>query len=416
MVKIGVMGFGTVGSGVVEVIRKNASSISRKAGQTIDIKYILDIRDFPDSPERHLLTKNAEDILNDDEISIVVEVMGGIEPAYTFTKRALLSGKHVVTSNKELVAAHGAELLAIAREKNVNYMFEASVGGGIPIIRPLNQCLAANDITEIVGILNGTTNYILTKMIKEGQSFEDALKDAQDKGYAERNPEADVEGYDACRKISILSSLVFGKQVDSNKVYTEGITKIKLEDVEYADRMGKVIKLLGISKKVGDKVYVRVSPMMISKDHPLAGIEDVFNGILVRGDAIGEVMFYGRGAGKLPTASAVVADIIDIVRNLDRNNKYIWVKSDEDFLLDYGEYEVSYFVRVKTDDKSSVMNEVTKVFGNCNFVFIENENASDEVAFVTPKRKEKDLQSALSKINYLDCVKSIHSVIRVDQD
>jgi len=410
------MGFGTVGSGVVEVIRKNASSISRKAGQTIDIKYILDIRDFPDSPERHLLTKNAEDILNDDEISIVVEVMGGIEPAYTFTKRALLSGKHVVTSNKELVAAHGAELLAIAREKNVNYMFEASVGGGIPIIRPLNQCLAANDITEIVGILNGTTNYILTKMIKEGQSFEDALKDAQDKGYAERNPEADVEGYDACRKISILSSLVFGKQVDSNKVYTEGITKIKLEDVEYADRMGKVIKLLGISKKVGDKVYVRVSPMMISKDHPLAGIEDVFNGILVRGDAIGEVMFYGRGAGKLPTASAVVADIIDIVRNLDRNNKYIWVKSDEDFLLDYGEYEVSYFVRVKTDDKSSVMNEVTKVFGNCNFVFIENENASDEVAFVTPKRKEKDLQSALSKINYLDCVKSIHSVIRVDQD
>jgi len=416
MVKIGVMGFGTVGSGVVEVIRKNASSISRKAGQTIDIKYILDIRDFPDSPERHLLTKNAEDILNDDEISIVVEVMGGVEPAYTFTKRALLSGKHVVTSNKELVAAHGAELLAIAREKNVNYMFEASVGGGIPIIRPLNQCLAANDITEIVGILNGTTNYILTKMIKEGQSFEDALKDAQDKGYAERNPEADVEGYDACRKISILSSLVFGKQVDSNKVYTEGITKIKLEDVEYADRMGKVIKLLGISKKVGDKVYVRVSPMMISKDHPLAGIEDVFNGILVRGDAIGEVMFYGRGAGKLPTASAVVADIIDIVRNLDRNNKYIWVKSDEDFLLDYGEYEVSYFVRVKTDDKSSVMNEVTKVFGNCNFVFIENENASDEVAFVTPKRKEKDLQSALSKINYLDCVKSIHSVIRVDQD
>jgi len=416
MVKIGVMGFGTVGSGVVEVIRKNASSISRKAGQTIDIKYILDIRDFPDSPERYLLTKNAEDILNDDEISIVVEVMGGIEPAYTFTKRALLSGKHVVTSNKELVAAHGAELLAIAREKNVNYMFEASVGGGIPIIRPLNQCLAANDITEIVGILNGTTNYILTKMIKEGQSFEDALKDAQDKGYAERNPEADVEGYDACRKISILSSLVFGKQVDSNKVYTEGITKIKLEDVEYADRMGKVIKLLGISKKVGDKVYVRVSPMMISKDHPLAGIEDVFNGILVRGDAIGEVMFYGRGAGKLPTASAVVADIIDIVRNLDRNNKYIWVKSDEDFLLDYGEYEVSYFVRVKTDDKSSVMNEVTKVFGNCNFVFIENENASDEVAFVTPKRKEKDLQSALSKINYLDCVKSIHSVIRVDQD
>jgi len=416
MVKIGIMGFGTVGSGVVEVIRKNAQSISRKTGRSIDIKYILDLRDFPDSPERHLLTKNADDILNDDEISIVVEVMGGIEPAYTYTKRALMSGKHVVTSNKELVAAYGAELLAIAKEKNINYLFEASVGGGIPIIRPLNQCLAANEITEIVGILNGTTNYILTQMIKEGQSFEDALKDAQAKGYAERNPAADIEGHDACRKIAILSSLVFGKQVDYSKLYTEGITKIKLEDVEYAKKIGKVIKLLGISKKIGDKVYARVSPVMISKDHPLAGVEDVFNGILVKGDAIGDVMFYGRGAGKLPTASAVVADIIDIVRNIDRNNRFIWVKTDDEFILDHAEAETSYFVRVKTSEKASVINEVNKLFGSCNFISIESPAAADEVAFITPVRKEKELQSALEHINHMNCVNSIYSIIRVDEE
>jgi len=416
MVKIGIMGFGTVGSGVVEVIRKNAQSISRKTGRSIDIKYILDLRDFRDSPERHLLTKNADDILNDDEISIVVEVMGGIEPAYTYTKRALMSGKHVVTSNKELVAAYGAELLAIAKEKNINYLFEASVGGGIPIIRPLNQCLAANEITEIVGILNGTTNYILTQMIKEGQSFEDALKDAQAKGYAERNPAADIEGHDACRKIAILSSLVFGKQVDYSKLYTEGITKIKLEDVEYAKKIGKVIKLLGISKKIGDKVYARVSPVMISKDHPLAGVEDVFNGILVKGDAIGDVMFYGRGAGKLPTASAVVADIIDIVRNIDRNNRFIWVKTDDEFILDHAEAETSYFVRVKTSEKASVINEVNKLFGSCNFISIESPAAADEVAFITPVRKEKELQSALEHINHMNCVNSIYSIIRVDEE
>jgi len=315
-----------------------------------------------------------------------------------------------------LVAAYGAELLAIAKEKNINYLFEASVGGGIPIIRPLNQCLAANEITEIVGILNGTTNYILTQMIKEGQSFEDALKDAQAKGYAERNPAADIEGHDACRKIAILSSLVFGKQVDYSKLYTEGITKIKLEDVEYAKKIGKVIKLLGISKKIGDKVYARVSPVMISKDHPLAGVEDVFNGILVKGDAIGDVMFYGRGAGKLPTASAVVADIIDIVRNIDRNNRFIWVKTDDEFILDHAEAETSYFVRVKTSEKASVINEVNKLFGSCNFISIESPAAADEVAFITPVRKEKELQSALEHINHMNCVNSIYSIIRVDEE
>ncbi|WHH61422.1 homoserine dehydrogenase [Petroclostridium sp. X23] len=416
MVKIAVLGFGTVGSGVVEVIRKNGESISKKAGEQIVVKHILDIRDFPDHPDRDLFTKDIEDILNDDEVSIVVEVMGGVEPAYTFTKRALLSGKHVVTSNKELVATHGSELLSIAEEKNINYMFEASVGGGIPIIRPLNQCLAANQITEIMGILNGTTNYILTQMIKAGQSFENALKDAQEKGYAERNPAADVEGHDACRKIAILSSLAFGHHVDSDQIHTEGITKISLEDVEYAEEMGSVIKLLGISKKVGDKVCARVSPMMIPKEHPLAGVEDVFNGILVKGDAIGDVMFYGRGAGKLPTASAVVADVIDITKHIDRNNRFIWKKSEREILMDIGESNTSYFVRVKTDDKPAVINTISKMLGKCSFISIDNPSTEDEVAFVTPEKKEKDLKNVLNSLNNLPFVNSVHSVIRVDKE
>jgi homoserine dehydrogenase len=416
MVKIAVLGFGTVGSGVVEVIRTNSESISRKAGKKIDIKYILDIRDFPDSPERHLLTKNIDDILNDDEVSIVVEVMGGLDPAYTFTKRALLAGKHVVTSNKELVATHGAELLGIAKEKNINYLFEASVGGGIPIIRPLNQCLAANEITEIEGILNGTTNYILTQMIKKGKTFQNALQDAQKKGYAERNPAADVEGHDACRKIAILSSLTFGCHIDSNKIHTEGITKISLEDVEYAEAMSSVIKLLGFSKKIGDKIIARVSPMIISKEHPLAGVEDVFNAILVKGNAIGDVMFYGRGAGKLPTASAVVADIIDIVKNIDRNSRMIWSTCEEEVLIDIGETTSSYFVRVKTDNKPAVMELITKVLGDCNFISIQNPKTQDEVAFVTPEKKEKELQTALNDINNHSFVNTVYSVIRVKNE
>ncbi|MCG8501059.1 MAG: homoserine dehydrogenase [Firmicutes bacterium] len=415
MVKIAVMGFGVVGSGVVDVIKKNAESIRRKAGKSIIVKHILDIREFPESLERHLLTKNVDDIMNDDEVSIVVEVMGGVEPAYAFTKRALLAGKHVVTSNKELVAAHGAELLAIAKEKNINYFFEASVGGGIPIIRPLNQCLAANEIAEINGILNGTTNYILTQMIRKGQSFEDALQDAQEKGYAERNPAADVEGHDACRKIAILSALSFGKHVDSEKIHTEGITKISLEDVEYAEEMGSVIKLIAVSKKLGDKVFARVSPMIIPREHPLAGVEDVFNAILVKGDAIGDVMFYGRGAGKFPTASAVVADVIDIVKNIDRNNRIIWSKNDENLLADIKETMASYFVRVKADDKTAVYNSVNKIFGDCSFITIENSKTQDEVAFVTPEHKEAYLQEAVARIKKLSCVHAICSIIRVEK-
>ena len=413
MVNIAVLGFGTVGSGVVDVIEQNEKSIRRRANEEIVVKHILDIRAFEDSPFKHLLTKNFDDILVDKETSIVVEVMGGKDHAYTYTKKALLSGKHVVTSNKELVATHGAELLAIAREKNVNYLFEASVGGGIPIIRPLNQCLAANDISEIHGILNGTTNYILTQMIKNGERFEDALKDAQEKGYAERNPESDVEGHDACRKIAILSSLSFGFQVDAEKIHTEGITKITLQDVAYAEEIGSVIKLLGVGKKVGEKVFARVSPVIIPREHPLAGVENVFNAILVKGNAIGDVMFYGQGAGKLPTASAVVADVIDIVRNIDRNNQVMWDVSEDEVLVDIADTETAYFVRVKTADKGAVFEEVNKHIKGCSFISLEDENVQDEVAFVTPEKQEKELQQVLNDINNMPCVSTIHNVIRV---
>lgn len=310
------MGYGVVGSGVYEVIRKNCESITRKAGQQIDIKYILDIREFPEHPESRLFIKEFDTILHDDEVSIVVEVMGGLDPAYAYTKAALAKAKNVVTSNKELVATYGDELLQLAHDNGVCYLFEASVGGGIPIIRPLNQCLAANEITEIVGILNGTTNYILTQMIKKGVSFEDALSDAQKKGYAERNPAADVEGYDACRKICILASLATGKKIDYQKVYTEGITNLTLRDTGYADELGSVVKLLGYCKRLDNgKVDIKVAPMMVGEEEPLATVAGVYNGIQVRGNAIGDAMFYGPGAGKLPTASAVVGDVIDLVKS-----------------------------------------------------------------------------------------------------
>ena len=316
--KIGIMGFGVVGGGVGEIIAGSPDGLKARSGEKVEIGKILDLRDFPDSPFQ-CFTKDFNDILQDDEIEIVAEVMGGTKPAYEFTKRLLLAGKHVVTSNKELVAKHGTELLQIAKEKNVNYLFEASVGGGIPIIRPLYSSLSANELTDVLGILNGTTNYILTQMIKAGESFADALKGAQEKGYAEKDPTADVEGHDACRKTAILASLAFGKYVDSDEIETEGITKITLRDVAYADALGGVIKLIGMASKAENGVYARVCPAILKKEHPLAGIDDVFNGIMVKGDAIGDVMFYGRGAGSLPTASAVVSDIIDIVKHKDKH-------------------------------------------------------------------------------------------------
>ncbi|MBE7030526.1 MAG: homoserine dehydrogenase [Ruminococcaceae bacterium] len=395
MMKIGVIGFGVVGSGVYEVIRKNRESIARKAGQEVDIKYILDIRDFSDHPEKELFVKDFDTMVNDAEVGIIVEVMGGLDPAYEYTKRALCAGKHVVTSNKELVATYGDELLALANKNGVSYLFEASVGGGIPIIRPLNQCLAANEISAIVGILNGTTNYILTQMFKNGKDFDVALKDAQEKGYAERNPAADVEGYDACRKICILSSLAFGKHVDYREVYTEGITALTLRDIAYAEEMGCVVKLLGYSKLLDDgRIDIKVAPMMIPNEQPLATVSDVYNGIQVRGNAIGDAMFYGPGAGKLPTASAVVADVIDIAKAPERAGRVMWVRTDEKLVLPADEACASYFVRVETADKNAVSVSAKAEFDGATII----DKFDNELGILTGCMSEGELKGKLSNL------------------
>ena len=407
MINVAILGYGTVGSGVHEVLNKNAKGIEKKAGDKIVVKYILDIRDFSAHPDAKLFVKDFDVILNDEDVKIVAEVIGGIKPAYEFTKAALLAGKSVVTSNKELVATKGYELLKIAKEKNVSYLFEASVGGGIPIIRPMHQCLAANEIEEITGILNGTTNYILTKMINENQNFADVLKDAQQKGYAESNPDADILGNDACRKIAILSSLAFSKQVDPEKIYTQGITEISLEDVEYAKAMSSVIKLLGRSKINEDNtVSVMVSPCIIKNTHPLANVDDVFNGILLKGDSIGDVMFYGRGAGKLPTASAVVADIIDASHQ--RRDIY-WEKADYEFVKDYREYENTFYIRIKGKNLQSCAKEV---FDDITIIKSKNSKA-DELAFVTKEMKEVMMEQLKSEFSSKVKDAKIVSVIRV---
>jgi homoserine dehydrogenase len=348
MVKVAILGFGTVGSGVAEVLTGHEESISRKIDDFIKLKYILDVRDFPDSPYADYFVKDFSVIENDPEIDIVVETIGGATVALDFTRRALEAGKSVVTSNKELVATHGYELLQLAKSKGVSYLFEASVGGGIPIIRPLSQCLAANDILEIYGILNGTTNYILTRMIKAGLPFEAALKEAQENGYAEHDPTADIEGHDACRKICILAAIAFGRHIYPQQVPTEGITKVTLADVDYAEAAGKKIKLLGRAIRMDDgKVCAYVAPHLVDVCHPLAGVEDVFNGISVRGDAIGDVMFYGRGAGKLPTASAVVADVIDAAKHINTKKYLEWAPGGDDAVCSTELVESCWYVRAK---------------------------------------------------------------------
>ena len=364
MFQIAVMGHGVVGSGVVEVFYKNRKSIEKRAGKEMEIKYILDLRDFPGLSYSDKFIKDFDTIVNDADIKVVVEVMGGLHPAFEYVKRCLEAGKSVVTSNKELVAEKGAELLAIAKSRNVNFLFEASVGGGIPIIRPLNQCLAANEIDEIAGILNGTTNFILTKMIREGMAFADALKLAQELGYAEKDPTADVEGIDACRKICILASIAFGKHIYPEHVYTEGISKITLEDVAYAEAWGGVIKLIGRTKRdENGKVTIMVSPAMVSHESQLASVSDVFNGILVRGDATGDVVFYGKGAGKLPTASAVVADVIDCVKNWGVYKSPFWVEEEDDGVLDYLQTEIAFYLRIKCDNKEKALQKAKELFG-----------------------------------------------------
>lgn len=399
MLTFAVMGHGVVGSGVVELFYKNKDSIITRAGSEMDLKYILDLREFPGLSYSDKFTTDFEVIVNDPEVTVVAEVMGGLNPAYDYTKRLLLAGKSVVTSNKELVAAKGAELLKIAKENNVNYLFEASVGGGIPIIRPISQCLAANDINEILGILNGTTNFIMTKMIKDGMSFDDALSLAQSLGYAERNPSADVDGHDACRKICILASLAFGQHVYPAQVHTEGITKITAEDVAFAGAADSVIKLIGRVKKQDDgKLQCSVGPMVVSQDSQLSSVDDVFNAIMVRGDATGDVMFYGKGAGKLPTASAVMADIIDCIKHIKARKFVYWDEGSNDYVADYFDDTVALYVRAKTADNKEAENAIVNSLGKVRFISYEGAKAH-EIAFITPEGTEKDLRNAIKSLS-----------------
>jgi len=391
MIKIAVLGYGTVGSGVVEVIEKNKDMVNKKAGEELSIKYILDLRDFPGDPYENKVVHDYQTIVNDPEIQIICETMGGTGAAYEFTKQALQVGKSVCTSNKELVAAHGPELLTMAKEHKCNYLFEASVGGGIPIIRPLNYSLTAEKIESITGILNGTTNYILSKMEKEGADFDAVLKRAQEKGYAERNPEADVEGYDACRKIAILSSLMLGENVDYRKVYTEGITKITATDFAYAKEMDMSIKLLAMSKEVGDETLAMVAPFMISADHPLHMVNGVFNAVFVHGNMLGDSMYYGKGAGKLPTASAVVSDVIDCARHIGKVIMCFWDATDAK-LMNIEEAENKFFFRVKSGNGE----KVKAVFGEVKSVKLSG--MDEEEAFVTSLMKEKDFAEKYEKI------------------
>ena len=378
MINIAVLGYGTVGSGVVEVIRTNHELINKRAGEEIKIKYVLDLREFPGDPVEEILVHDFEQIVNDPEVKIVVEVMGGTGAAYTFTKRALEAGKSVCTSNKALVAQYGPELMEIAKEKKINFLFEASCGGGIPIIRAINGSLTADEIDEVSGILNGTTNYMLDKMITEGADFNTVLKEAQEKGYAEADPTADVEGQDACRKIAILSSLAYGKFLNFENVYTEGITKITPEDMEYAREMGRSIKLLGTSKKLGDdSFYALVAPFLVGQDNPLYGVKGVFNSIFVHGNMLGDAMFYGSGAGKLPTASAVAADVVEAAKHLHDTIPNNW-SNEEMTLMEPDSVEGRFFVRVK----DTSLDEVDKAFGKVEAV-IKPDSLPEEFGFIT---------------------------------
>lgn len=397
MIKAAIMGFGTIGSGVAEVLEMNKKSIAARAGDEIEVKYVLDLRDFEGTPIQDKIVHDYKTIAEDEEVSIVVETMGGVEPAYTFVRAMLEAKKHVTTSNKALVAAKGAELIALAKEKNVNFMFEASVGGGIPIIRPLNSCLTADVIEEVTGIVNGTTNYMMTEMSEKGADFNEVLKDAQAKGYAEKDPTADVEGYDACRKIAILTSLVCGQQVDYEDIHTEGITKITAADMKYAKAMNRSIKLLASSKKLGDGYTALVAPVLVSPEHPLYAVNGVYNAILVHGNALGDTMFYGSGAGKLPTASAVAADIVEMAKNLDKNIPVEW-KKEKLQLEDYKKLESRFFIRTGAEK-----TEIERVFGNVAYVTAEG--VTGEIGFVTGKmteaacgEKEGQLSSVLQKI------------------
>lgn len=405
---VAVMGYGVVGSGVAELLAKNHEHIEEKCKSKLELKYILDRRTFPGDANEELVISDFAKILEDDGVKIVVETMGGLHPAYEYVTACLKAGKSVVTSNKELVAVKGCELLELAEEKNVNFLFEASVGGGIPIIRPISQCLAANDIDEIAGILNGTTNFILTKMISDGMNFEDALFLAQRNGYAERDPSADVDGIDACRKICILAALCFGKHVYPESVYTEGIRKIGLADVEYARSWGGVIKLIARAKKLGDgRISALVSPAFVQQHSQLASVDDVFNAILVRGDAIGDVVFYGKGAGKMPTASAVVADVIDCAKHMERKKFFGWHDGVPEYVADRLENVTSFYVRLFTENAANTLALAGREFGEIRP--LTRDNAPEgEVAFVTKPFSEGEFEEKLRLLG-----SEVKSVIRI---
>ena len=389
MIKVAILGYGTVGSGVFEIINENKELLTANTGDEIQIKYVLDLRDFPGDPCEKVLVHDYNIILNDPEVEVVIEVMGGLKPAYDFVKSALDSGKSVCTSNKELVAKYGAELVRIAHSHNRNFLFEAAVGGGIPIIRPINMHITADKICEITGILNGTTNYILTKMDKEGADFESTLKTAQDLGYAERNPEADIEGYDAVRKIAILASLAKGKTVDFEEVYTEGISKITAEDFKYAKAMGRSIKLLGKCKNEDDVVVASVAPRLLAPDHPLYNVNDVVNGILIRGNMVGDLVFIGSGAGKLPTASAVVSDVVDSIRHLNVPTTIIWDEEKLE-LEDFSKSRKKFFVRAKVSKE-----EAESVFGSVEYI---DAGIDGEIGFITDKISEEDFEEKADRL------------------
>ncbi len=391
MAKIAICGYGIVGSGVAEVITENADSIARNAAEDVSIKYILDSRDFPGDPFEKYIIHDFSIIENDPEISVVIETIGGIGIAYEFTKRALKAGKSVVSSNKELVATKGHELIAIAKEKNLNYLFEASVGGGIPIIRPITQCLAANKIDEVYGILNGTTNYILTEMIQNGASFEDALLEAQAKGFAEKDPTADIEGHDAARKICILADLCFGKHVNPAEVKAQGIKGVSSADVEYAKRLNCKIKLLGRAIRTGrDTATAYVSPHLVSKSSLLSNVDGVMNGIVVHGNALGDTMFYGAGAGKRPTASAVVADVIDAVKHVKARKYLDWDDAPDGYFTDSSYLASRWYVRAATS-----LQQIGWAFGKVNFVSYTGA-AADEYAFATEVNDENTMRKLTS--------------------
>ncbi len=396
---IAIMGHGVVGSGVAELFFQNRDRIERGAGEPLELRHVLDLRAFPNLAYSDVFTTQFEDILNDPAVSVVAEVMGGLKPAYDYVKRLLCVGKHVVTSNKELVAAKGAELLGLAREHGVNFLFEASVGGGIPILRPLAQCLAANTITEILGILNGTTNFMLTKMFREGMGFDEALSTAQRLGYAERDPSADVDGHDACRKICILASLAYGRHVYPAQVHTAGIRTIAKTDVLYAAAAGAVIKLIGrTAMQPNGRLQCTVSPMLVTNSSPLATVDDVFNAILVRGDATGDVMFYGRGAGKLPTASAVVADMMDCVKHLHARKTLFWEEGEADYVADWRQQTAALYVRAKAADHEAAFGAVEQAFG-CVRPLDYPEAPAHELAFITPAAPRTEQEEKLQSLS-----------------